>query len=224
MALSENWETLTNAWDGKTTWAKALMRTGVDFAGYTAIPYVVDGVLTQIGGESVIVTSLKNAGMGYTLGFFIWNAGKEYLAYQIGDISQEDFVNRMKQRGAQAGGELVSVLLLSLIPNTAGEAAGATSAVTAGTTLTLGTFVVPLVIVGSSFVIQRVQSWYEDKIWRETIYLDDVKAMLGEDLINEFTLITPETRPNLAEPEGRSNLAEPEERHSLANPEERPSF
>ena len=210
MALSENWETLTDAWDGKSTWAKALTRTGVDFAGYTVIPYVVDGVLTQVAGKSVIAASLKNAGMGYTIGFFIWNAGKEYLAYQMGDISQEEFVTRMKQRGAQVGREAsmvpVNMLLYKLISPTA------------------GTFVVPLVIIGGSFAIQRVQNWYEDKVWMETIYLDDVKAMLGEDLINEFTLITPETRSSLADPERRANLAEPEERHSLANPEERPSF
>ena len=210
MALSENWETITDAFDNKTTWARALTRTGVDFAGYTAMPYFVDGVLTQVGGKYIIAASLKNAGMGYTIGFFIWNAGKEYLSYQIGDISKEDFMNRIKQRGVQAGREAmiipINILLCKLISPTA------------------GTFVVPLVIIGGSFAIQRVQTWYEDKQWRETIYLDDVKIMLGEDLINEFTLITPETRSNFAEPELRSNFAEPETRHNLANPEEISSY
>ena len=210
MALSENWETITEAWAGKATWAKALTRTGVDFAGYTAVPYFVDGVLMQVGGKYTIAASLKNAGMGYTIGFFIWNAGKEYLSYRIGDISKENFMKRIKQRGVQAGrGAMiipVNMLLCKLISPTA------------------GTFFVPLVIIGGSFAIQRTQTWYEDKQWRETIYLDDVKAVFGEDLINEFTLMMPETRSNLAEPKLRSSFAEPDTRHSLSDPEEMLSY
>ena len=209
MALSENWEMLKDAWDGRAAWSKALTRTGLDFAGYTATPYLVDGVLTRLGGKSIIAASLKNAGLGYTLGFFIWNAGKEYLAYQLGDISDEYYKNRMKQRGAQAVREAAMIPVNMLVYKLIGSS---------------GTFVVPAVIIGGSFAIQRIQQWYEDKQWRETITVEDAKAILGEDLMNEFTLLTPETRLNLADPERWATLAAPEERSSLIKPEERPNI
>ena len=209
-AVSENWEILKDAWNGKATWAKALTRTGVDFAGYTVTPYIVDGILTQIGSKTVIAASLKGAGMGYTLGFFIWSAGKEYLAYQLGDISHDEFVKHMKQRGAQAGREAVMVPINILVCKLISPAAG--------------TYIVPLVIVGGSFAIQRVQAWYEDKRWRETVSLEEVRDILGEDLLNEFTLMTPETRSNLVKPEGQPNLAEPENNFNLAAPERNSSL
>ena len=200
---------LKDAWDGRAAWSKALTRTGLDFAGYTATPYLVDGVLTRLGGKSIIAASLKNAGLGYTLGFFIWNAGKEYLAYQLGDISDEYYKNRMKQRGAQAVREAAMIPVNMLVYKLIGSS---------------GTFVVPAVIIGGSFAIQRIQQWYEDKQWRETITVEDAKAILGEDLMNEFTLLTPETRLNLADPERWATLAAPEERSSLIKPEERPNI
>ena len=131
------------------------------------------------------------------------------LAYRLGDISDEYYKNRMKQRGSQAVREAAMIPVNMLVYKLIGSS---------------GTFVVPVVIIGGSFVIQRVQQWYEDKQWRETITVEDSKAILGEDLMHEFTLLTPEMRFNLAEPESRANLAAPEERRSLIKPEERPNI
>ena len=72
--------------------------------------------------------------------------------------------------------------------------------------------------------IQRAQEWYERKKWENTIYLDDLVAFLGEDLIRELTLLDPARYPSLAAPERRANLAEPEERSSLLEPERRDSL
>ena len=211
MSLSENWGLLEDAWAGKSTWLKALARTGADFAGYTVTPYLADGILKQIGDKFVIAAPLRAAGLGYTLGFFIWNAGKEYLSYQMGNISHEDFIERIKKSGAQTGREAamipVNILVYKLI-----SATGA------------GTFFVPIVIIGGAFAVQRTQQWYEDRQWRKTIYLEDLKNIIGEDLINEFTFITAETRPNFAESEQRPSLSEPEERPNLINPRTYPNI
>ena len=83
---------------------------------------------------------------------------------------------------------------------------------------------VPIVIIGGSFAIQRTQAWYEEKRLRNVICLDDVRSILGDDMVEEFTLLSPEYRPNLAEPERRPNLAEPERRSNLAEPERRPNL
>lgn len=83
---------------------------------------------------------------------------------------------------------------------------------------------VPVVIVGGGMAIQRAQEWYEQKKWENTIYLEDLVAFLGEDLIRELTLLDPERYPSLAAPERRANLAEPEGRHNLLEPERRGSL
>ena len=76
MAISENWEILNAAYQGEEEWEKALKRTGRDFAGYTVTPMVVDGVLAQMGDKVAIIAPLKDAGVGYTIGYWVWGSGK----------------------------------------------------------------------------------------------------------------------------------------------------
>jgi hypothetical protein len=54
--------------------------------------------------------------------------------------------------------------------------------------------------------------------------MDDVLAILGPNLVEEFTLLTPERRDSLAEPERRFSFVEPEQKDSLAEPERRANF
>lgn len=211
MALSENWNDLSLAYRGESSWERVLKRTAVDFAGYTVTPMLVDGVLCRVGKRFAAVMPLKNAGMGYTIGYFCWGMGKEFYAYQNGDISYEVFAERARQRGKNAVGAAlmvpVNMLVLKIV-----VAAGATP------------LFVPVVIVGGGIAIQRAQEWYEQKKWEDTIYLEDLVAFLGEELIREFTLLDPARYPSLAAPERRDNLAEPEGRHSLIEPERRGSL
>ena len=199
-ALAENWEFIKDAYDNKAEWSRVLSRTGIDFAGYTVTPMMIDGVLAVAGKKVALAASLKSAGMGYTLGWFCWNAGKEYFSYSVGDISHEEFTRRMKSHAVREA-EMLPVNVLAYLVSGTGY-----------------TILVPVVIIGGSFAIQRVHEWYEAKRWRDCVYLDDVRAVLGEDLINAFTLGTPETRTNLANPQSRPSLANPERRSSLANP------
>lgn len=194
--------------EGEASWERALKRTAVDFVGYTVTPMLVDGVLCRVGKRFAAVMPLKNAGMGYTVGYFCWGMGKEFYAYQNGDISYEVFAERARQRGRNAVGAAlmvpVNMLVLKIV-----VAAGASP------------LFVPVVIIGGGVAIQRAQEWYEQKKWEDTIYLEDLVAFLGEDLIREFTLLDPARYPSLAAPERRDNLVEPEGRHSLIEPERR---
>ena len=199
-ALAENWTFIKDAYDNKADWSRVLSRTGIDFAGYTVTPMVIDGVLAAAGKKVALAASLKGAGMGYTLGYFCWNAGKEYFSYSVGDISREEFARRMKAHAAR-GVEILPVNVLAYLVSGTGY-----------------TILVPAVIIAGGFAIQRVHAWYEAKRWRDCVYLDDVRAVLGEDMINAFTLAAPETRASLADPETRTSLANPERRSSLANP------
>ena len=58
---------------------------------------------------------LKNAGMGYTIGYFCWGMGKEFYAYQNGDISYETFAKRAQQRGKNAVGQTLMVPVNMLV-------------------------------------------------------------------------------------------------------------
>ena len=211
MALSENWNDLSLAYRGESSWERALKQTAVDFAGYTVTPMLVDGILCRVGQRFAAVMPLKNAGMGYTIGYFCWGMGKEFYAYQNGDISYEVFAERARRHGQNAVGHAlmvpVNMLVLKIV-----VAAGASP------------IFVPVVIVGGGMAIQRAQEWYEQKKWENTIYLEDLVAFLGEDLIRELTLLDPERYPSLAAPERRANLAEPEGRHNLLEPERRGSL
>ena len=211
MALSENWNDLSLAYRGEASWERALKRTAVDFAGYTVTPMLIDGILCRAGKRFAAVMPLKNAGMGYTIGYFCWGMGKEFYAYQNGDISYEVFAERARQRGQNAVGSAlmvpVNMLVLKIV-------------VAAGTS----PLFVPVVIVGGGMAIQRAQEWYERKKWEDTVYLEDLVAFLGEDLIREFTLLDPVRYPSLADPERRDNLAEPEGRPSLLDPVRRDSL
>ena len=203
-AISENWEFITDAYNNNSEWSKALTRTGIDFAGYTVTPMLIDGVFAAAGEKIALMTSLKSAGMGYTLGYFIWNAGKEFFSYQTGDISadisQEGFYNRIKENITHEI-ELLPVNVLAYVISGTGY-----------------TIFVPVVIIAGSFAIQRIHSWHENKIWRNTVYIEDVRAILGDDLINAFTLINSEEGYNIANPERRSNIAEPERRRNFLQP------
>ena len=77
------------------------------------------------------------------------------------------------------------------------------------------TFFVPCVIIAGSFAIERVHQWYEDKRWLNTVYLDDERAILGEDLINLFNISNPEHRQNLVNPKKYNSVTNPKQRKNL---------
>lgn len=193
-SLSENWELLSDAYNNRESFSKALTRTGADFAGYTVTPMLIDGVLTLTGKKAALAVSLKNAGMGYTLGVSLWEAGREYFAYSLGEIPSEEFYNRAGRIAARTVEEIVSVNVIGYLVSCTGY-----------------TMLVPVVIFAGQNIIQRTHSWYEDKQkerqWLNTVYLDDITKILGEDLINTFTIINSETRPSLANPFTRPSLA-----------------
>ena len=203
-ALSENWEVIMNAYDNKESWSKALSLTGTDFAGYTVTPMLIDGAFAYAGGKTALFMSMKNAGLGYTLGVLAWEAGRESLAYMLGEIPQDEYYSKLRLSTGRAI-ETIPANIIAYI-------------VSAGSS----TLVVPLIIIAGSYVIPRAQVWYDKKLkekqWLNTVYPDDVKAILGDELINTFTIIQPERHSSLAEPERRSSLAEPERHSSLARP------
>ena len=133
------------------------------------------------------------------------------MAYQTGDITHEEMWERINNRGKRAAVQSVVMLAIKIV---GGSLAG--------------TVIMPVVIIGVGsgveYVLQRTEEWYQNKIWENTIYMDDVLAVLGPDLVEAFTLATPERRASLAEPERRPSLAEPERRSSLAEPERRDSL
>ena len=198
-SLAENWEIIRNAYDNKAEWSEALSRVGTDFAGYTAMPILTDGVIASAEDKIALVSSLKNFGLGNTLGCFCWNMGREFCSYQMGSISGNEFMSR-----AVRAAEMIPVKVLAYIVS--------------GTEYTL---FVPVVIIGANFAFQRAHAWYEAKLWQNCIYIDDLKALLGEDLMNAFTMAEAERHYNLSEPERRSNIAEPERRYNTARPEGR---
>jgi hypothetical protein len=209
MAISGNWDVLNAAYQGEEEWEKALKRTATDFAGYTVTPMMIDGVLAKAGNNVAVMVPLKNAGLGYTIGYFAWGSGKEYFTFQTGDITYEEMLERLENRGkgAVAQGAMIPANMLVLKIFGGGAA-----------------WVVPVVIISGGYVWQRGTKWYQNKIWEQTVYMDDVLAILGPDLVEDFTLLTPERRDSLAEPERRFSFAEPERRDSLAEPERRSNF
>ena len=190
-ALSENWQLIKDAYDNKAEWSQALSRTGLDFAGYTVTPVMIDGILASSGKRMTLMTSMKNAGTGYTLGFFCWNAGREFCSWQSGNISRDEFMSRIRHNAAREI-EMIPVNVMAYLVAGTGH-----------------TFFVPAVIIGGKFAVQRVHEWYESKRWKKCIYTDDLRDILGDDLMNAFTIAEPEMRYNIAEPERRFNIAEP---------------
>jgi hypothetical protein len=156
---------------------------------------LVDGILSNIGEHSVVIAQMKNTGMGLTIGYFAWGTGKEFFSFQAGDISYEEMLANIKERGKIAGTQAfispVNMLVLKIV-------GGGLS----------GTVIVPVVIIGGGFIIQRTQKWYQDKVWENTIYTDDVTAILGPDLVNEFTLVMPTLKSTIVSPERKNSLAE----------------
>jgi hypothetical protein len=210
MTISENWDILDAAYQGEEEWEKALKRTGIDFTGYTITPMMIDGALAKAGNKVALMASLKNAGMGYTVGYFIWGAGKEYYAYKTGDIAYDELVAHIKKRGIGVASQTMMIPVNALVLKIVGGALA-------------GPLIVPIVIIGGgygvSYAFQRASDWYQNKIWEQTIYVEDVIAILGPDLVEEFTLATPEKMTSLAAPERRDSLAVPEEQYNLTNPE-----
>ncbi|MBQ6773182.1 MAG: hypothetical protein IJP48_03875 [Synergistaceae bacterium] len=114
-SLSENWELLSDAYNNRESFSKALTRTGADFAGYTVTPMLIDGVLTLTGKKAALAVSLKNAGMGYTLGVSLWEAGREYFAYSLGEIPSEEFYHGAGRIAARTVEEIVSVNVIGYL-------------------------------------------------------------------------------------------------------------
>lgn len=211
MAAMDNWELLDAAYRNDESWEKALTHTGIDFAGYTVTPMLIDGVLCKAGEKVAVLMPLKNAGLGFTIGYFCWGAGKEFYAYQTGDIAYDEMLVKIGQRAkVAASGTLmipVNMLVLKIVAG-----AGASTAF------------VPILIIGGGVAIQRAYAWYQEKIWENTIYVEDVVAMLGPDLVKEFTLLNPEKKDSLIDPQKRDNLLDPQKKPSLLEPEQKPNM
>lgn len=209
-SLSENWGFLSDAYDGNATWEKALTKTGIDFAGYTVTPYLVDGILTNVGGKVAVAASLKNAGMGYVIGHFLFGASKEIYSFANGDIDYDKFIENVRSRGKQAATQAVmapvSMVILKVL----------------GASIPGGGIIVPIVIIGGGMIIQRVEQWYQDRIWEDTVYVEDLEAFYGSAMLHEFTLLNPEDRITLLDNADRNDtMLEPAYRPTLLDPEER---
>lgn len=184
-ALSGNWKFITNAYDDKAEWSDALTHTGADIAGYTLAPVIVDGLLAS--SESQFAILLKEA----EVGVFCWSAGKEFFSYITGGITHSEFTGRLKSLSSDHVNN-IPVKVIGFLVSRAGYS-----------------FISPVVIIAGSFAIQRVEEWYEFRRWKNTVYIDDIRAVLGDDLINAFTLANPERHPSLANPERRKSIAQP---------------
>ena len=202
----ENWEDIKDAWNGDKYWGKVLAKTGTDFVGYTATPAIVDAVLVSLPGKAqALIAPLKDAGIGTIIGIFIYGSGKECYSYVVGDISQETLMERLKIRGKSA------VQQMAFIPVTA-----VLAKVCAGSPL-----LVPMIIIGGSFAWQKCQAYYEEQQWKNMVSIEDLRALLGDDFVREFSLLMPEERDNILEPLRRDNILESLKRDNLIEPLER---
>ena len=184
-AVMGNWEFITDAYNDKAEWSQALSRTGTDIAGYTVTPVLVDGILATSKSQFAVI--LKEA----EVGIFCWDLGREFFSYGKGDIKYDDLQNRLS-RATTRELPMMSVKVLAYFIKTSGYS-----------------FLSPVVVIAGSFAIQRVHEWYEFQRWKNTVYVDDIRAVLGDELIRDFTIASPETRFNMAEPESRPSLANP---------------
>ena len=174
--------------------------------GYTATPAIVDAVLVSLPGKAqALIAPLKDAGIGTIIGIFIYGSGKECYSYVVGDISQETLMERLKIRGKSA------VQQMAFIPVTA-----VLAKVCAGSPL-----LVPMIIIGGSFAWQKCQAYYEEQQWKNMVSIEDLRALLGDDFVREFSLLMPEERDNILEPLRRDNILESLKRDNLIEPLER---
>ncbi|MBQ7168583.1 MAG: hypothetical protein IJR63_01605 [Synergistaceae bacterium] len=193
-ALPGNWKFITDAYYDKAEWSDALTHTGADIAGYTIAPVIVDGLLAS--SESQFAILLKEA----EAGVFCWSAGKEFFSYSTGGITHSEFTGRLKSLSSDYV-KNIPVKILGFLASRAGCS-----------------FISPVVIIAGAFAVQRVEEWHEFQRWKNTVYVDDIRAILGDDLMRDFTLANPETRFNMADPEKRPSLANSERRKSIAQP------
>ena len=191
--LRGNWKFIKDAYDEKAEWSEALSQTAVDAVGYTVTPILIDGVLATSDSKFAVI--LKEA----DLGIFCWEAGKEYFSYLKGNTTQEEFSENM-WKIAEHHVEEASVKILGYMISSAGM-----------------TIFSPAVIIAGNFAIQRVHEWYEFEQWKKTVYIDDIRAVLGDELIRDFTIANPETHASFFDIPNRPNIAEPEEHHSFIN-------
>ena len=191
--LRGNWKFIKDAYDEKAEWSEALSRTAVDAVGYTVTPLLVDGVLATSDSKFAVI--LKEA----ELGIFCWEAGKEYFSYLKGDTTHEEFSEAM-WKIAEHHVEGASVKILGYMISSAGA-----------------TIISPAVIIAGNFAIQRIHDWYEFEQWKNTVYIDDIRAVLGDDLIRDFTIANPETHASFADTPRKPNIAEPEEHYNIIN-------
>ena len=193
-AMKDNWRFILDAYGGKAEWPDALIQTGTDIAGYTVTPVLVDGVIAASKSQFSVI--LREA----EIGIFCWSMGKEFFSYSKGDINYDTMRNRIAESAAKEL-PVMPVNVLAYLITKAGYS-----------------FLSPVVVIAGTFAIERVSDWYEFQRWKNTVYVEDIKAVLGEDLINVFNLASPEYRYNLADPETHSSLTNQEQRKSIANP------
>ena len=194
-SFKDNWEFVSDAYKGNAEWSDVLLRAGTDIAGYTVTPVLVDGVIAFTNSELAVV--LKEADVG----IFCWSMGRELFAYSKGEIKY----NELKERLSETAVKEVSLMPVKVLAYFVSSAAGYS-------------FLSPVIVIAGSFAIQRVREWHEFQRWKNTVCLDDVRKILGDDLINALTLANPEHRHNIADLEKRPSLAKPERRKSIANP------
>ena len=194
-SMKDNWEFISDAYRGNAEWSDVIIRAGTDIAGYTVTPVLVDGVIAFSESEMAVI--LKEA----EIGIFCWSMGREFFAYSRGEIKYDE----LKERLSDTFVKEVSIMPVKVLAYLVSSAAGYS-------------FLSPVIMIAGSFAIKRAQEWHEFQRWKNTVCLDDVRKILGDDLINALTLATPEQRYNISDPERRSNLANPERRKSIANP------
>ncbi len=194
-SFMDNWEFVSDAYRGSAELSDVLLRAGTDAAGYTVTPLLVDGIIAFTNSELAVV--LREA----EIGIFCWSMGREFFSYSKGEIKYDELRERLSETAVKEAPIMPVKVLAYFVSNAAGYS-----------------FLSPVIMIAGSFAIQRVREWHEFQRWKNTVCLDDVRKILGDDLINALTLANPEHRNNIADPETRPALTNPKRRKSLINP------
>lgn len=193
-SMKRNWKFISDSYNDKAEWSDALSRSAVDAAGYTVTPILVDGLLASSKSKFAVI--LKEA----DIGIFCWDAGKEFFSYARGEITQKEFADSLR-KSAISHAETIPVKIMGYVISASGF-----------------TFIAPAVIIAGEFAIERLHAWYEFELWRNTVCTDDIRAVLGDELVRVFHLANPERRPTLSDPARHDTIASPKLRRSIANP------
>ncbi|NCC61699.1 MAG: hypothetical protein EOM12_12350 [Verrucomicrobiae bacterium] len=206
LSVIENWGYIRMGMDREVDWGDVFTRVGTDFVGYSATPAIVQGTLVLIAGkESALILHAEKAGVQFLAGIFIYGTGKEVFGWYKGELTYEEMKDNIKGRASRAawGAAMVPV------------------AVVVGK---VSSMIVPVAIIVGPYIFQRGKEWYEEKQWEKILFVEDIEAMMGKDLMSSFSLLLPESAASLLQPEKTASIVSPQHSSSILEPERGPSL